>query len=289
MLQLTTKSSSRIFLIEIEGALDSQNSQDFKNYILEKISEGYRVFGLDLAQMQYISSRGIAIILELQDEIERHYGGLALFHLSSEVRNLFDFLQISKRVKLFDQQKAAEYYLKEILMTDPDQQEDESPRVEESPLPTEEDLATSAEYAEDELNERKLREEVEARQKKQAEKKKADDRKLRMQPKPLVANEVHKPDHESIPMKEQGEQALEEMPREDKPLPSEETTESDSGKYAVYDILETGLPVAQSLGSPALEDGSRYVMCPNCESTLRVRKTGKHLCPACRSTFVFKF
>ena len=172
MLQLTTKSSSRIFLIEIEGALDSQNSQDFKNYILEKLSAGYRVFGLDLAQMQYISSRGIAIILELQDEIERHYGGLALFHLSSEVRNLFDFLQISKRVKLFDQQKAAEYYLKEILMTDPDQQENEPDQGSDNPLPTEEDLASSADLAEDELNERKLREEVEARQKEQKEKEK---------------------------------------------------------------------------------------------------------------------
>lgn len=288
MLQLTTKSSSRIFLIEIEGALDSQNSQDFKSYILDKLSAGYRVFGLDLAQMQYISSRGIAIILELQDEIERHHGGLALFHLSSEVRNLFDFLQISKRVKLFDQQKAAEYYLKEILMTDPDQQEEEPDQSSDSPLPTEEDLASSADLAEDELNERKLRDEVEARQKEQEEKRKAEERKLRMQPKPLVANEVHSPKPVSQSLPETTNAATKEEP-EDSPMPEPEGSEQDSGKYAVYDILETGLPVAQSLGSPADETGLRHVMCPNCESTLRVKKTGKHLCPACRSTFVFKF
>lgn len=288
MLQLTTKSSSRIFLIEIEGALDSQNSQDFKNYILEKLSAGYRVFGLDLAQMQYISSRGIAIILELQSEIERHQGGLALFHLSSEVRNLFDFLQISKRVKLFDQQKAAEYYLKEILMTDPDQQEDNSDQDMESPLPTEEELASSADLAEDELNERKLRDEVEARQKEQEEKRKAEERKLRMQPKPLVATEVNAASPASKSLPETTSQIKKEEPQESH-MPEQETSESDSGKYAVYDILETGLPVAQSLGSPADETGLRHVMCPNCESTLRVKKTGKHLCPACRSTFVFKF
>lgn len=294
MLQLTTKSSSRIFLVQIEGALDSQNSQDFKNYLQEKMKQGFRVFGLDMAQLQYISSRGIAILTELQNEVDRNHGGLALYHLSNEVKNLLDFLQISQRIRVFDQQKEAEYFLKEILMSDPQKVTEEDVKTEKN-FPTEDELLKSAENAADELNERKLREEIEQKQLEEKERRQAEARKKMLEPKPLTAREVQK--LSDLPTAKAPEPKRDEPPVKtsvpvEKPAEEDqgetEDLENDPGRYAVYDILETGLPVAQNLGSCEEDKDSTLVMCPNCESTLRVKKTGKHLCPACRNTFVFK-
>jgi len=100
MLEFNTALKNDVIVIELEGALDSQSAVDFRTWFQEKMTQGYRAFALDCLCLEYISSAGIASLIDLSEKISIQKGKVVLYQLSSETRQLVKFLGIDKKLNI---------------------------------------------------------------------------------------------------------------------------------------------------------------------------------------------
>ncbi|MDH4263773.1 MAG: STAS domain-containing protein [Spirochaetia bacterium] len=102
MLELKTSYHNGILNIELYGALDSLTAPDFKHWLTQKSSNGYHYFALNCVGLEYISSRGIGIITELNHILNASDSRLIFYHVSNEVLNLLNFLKISDSIPIVE-------------------------------------------------------------------------------------------------------------------------------------------------------------------------------------------
>jgi anti-anti-sigma factor len=102
MLELKTSYHSGILNIELYGSLDSLTAPDFKFWLTQKSDGGYHYFALNCGGLEFISSRGIGIITELNNILNAADHRLILYHVSNEVLNLLNFLKLSENIPIVD-------------------------------------------------------------------------------------------------------------------------------------------------------------------------------------------
>jgi len=101
MLELKFSVHGSILNIELKGALDSESSHDFKSWVIDKNLNGYSNFSLDCLNLEYISSRGIGTISDLNKILKSKNAHLMLYNVSNEVFNLLDFLKIADHLLIY--------------------------------------------------------------------------------------------------------------------------------------------------------------------------------------------
>ncbi|MCX7633947.1 MAG: anti-sigma factor antagonist [Turneriella sp.] len=102
MLELNTSAEKDILVLELEGALDSLSAADFRRYFRQKLAEGFRAFALDCLCLEYISSAGIAALIELHTQLSAAKAKMVLYQLSTETRQLLRFLGLEQKLPIVD-------------------------------------------------------------------------------------------------------------------------------------------------------------------------------------------
>lgn len=267
MLELNTALQNDILVIELEGALDSVSAADFRRYFQEKIAAGYRAFALDCLCLEYISSAGIAAIIDLQTQLVAQGGKMVLYQLSSETRQLLRFLQLEEKLHLtsdYDSAIAALTGYHRVVpasdMVAPEElhlvQQDSQGEKEQPNVKTAASVPAAGAPAPQQGNEMVMEEQIEP-----------DKRGLQPIATPAAVANAETPaaPTTAVPGVTTAEPAV---------IP-----EKAPGAAII-------LPEAQEL---KLNTGAkRLISCPNCKSVLRVAVAGDYLCPACRFRFVFK-
>lgn len=108
MLEIKTSYQSGILNIELYGAFDSLTSPDFKQWLTDKSITGYHYFALNCRGLEYISSRGIGMLVELHNVLNEGQTRLMLYHVSNEVLNLLEFLKINRNLPIAETYKQVE-------------------------------------------------------------------------------------------------------------------------------------------------------------------------------------
>lgn len=265
MLELNTALQNDILVIELEGALDSVSAADFRRYFQEKIAAGYRAFALDCLCLEYISSAGIAAIIDLQTQLVTQSGKMVLYQLSSETRQLLRFLQLEEKLHLTSDYESAIAALTGYHRVVP----------------------ASDMVAPEELH---LVQQESQGEKEQPNVKTAASVREAGAPAPQQGNEMVM--EEQIEPDKRGLQPIA------TPAAAVANAETPAAPTTVVPGVTTPavvpekapgaatLPEAQEL---KLNTGAkRLISCPNCKSVLRVALAGDYLCPACRFRFVFK-
>ncbi|MDH4200060.1 MAG: STAS domain-containing protein [Spirochaetia bacterium] len=114
MLELKTSFHSGVLNIELYGALDALTAPDFKYWLTEKSETGYHYFALNCGGLEYISSRGIGILCELNSTLNGQKHRLVLYHVSNEVLNLLEFLKLSEVIPIVENLRQVYAKLKDI-------------------------------------------------------------------------------------------------------------------------------------------------------------------------------
>lgn len=83
-------------IVEIQGALNSQTSPDFEDYLNQLMQKNIFYMLFDASKMEYISSDGIGLALFLQKSLARKNGCLVMYNLPDEVSSLFRLLGFDK-------------------------------------------------------------------------------------------------------------------------------------------------------------------------------------------------
>lgn len=108
---MNTQKDNRLLVVDLDGALDSQTSSDFKSWVEEKILDGYHFFALDFSHLEYLSSRGIGVLLEIQKILRKREGETVLYSLNEETKNLLQFFHIGDEIRVFETKEEANSYL----------------------------------------------------------------------------------------------------------------------------------------------------------------------------------
>jgi anti-anti-sigma factor len=269
-----------VLVIELEGALDSHSAADFRRYFQDKTGEGYRAFALDCLCLEYISSAGIAAIIDLQSQLQGHGGKMVLFQLATESRQLLRFLKLEDKLTIVndydDAIAALTGYRRVIPESDIVQPEElriidqnAEPQAATEPLPVaataspdEPEATTAANIPKPQGNEMFVEEHF-AAEKKGLHPVHAETGAVTAEPPTPAEPEAPAVSSPEIP-----------------PPGSGTKTQSRVTPQAA------AMPEAQEL---KLNTGAkRLISCPNCKSVLRVAVAGDYLCPACRFRFAFR-
>ena len=107
-LNITWNFEGDIRISILNGRIDSRNAQEFKETIVGELKEDDRALILDFTRINYISSAGLRVVLELA-KLYRAPKTFSIIGLSPTVQEVFEisgFDQIIKIYKNLDRAKA---------------------------------------------------------------------------------------------------------------------------------------------------------------------------------------
>ncbi len=298
MLEFNTALEKDVLVIELEGALDSVSAADFRRYFQDKTGAGYRAFALDCLCLEYISSAGIAAIIDLQAQLQALGGKVVLFQLATETRQLLRFLKLEEKLTIvsdYDDAIAALTGYRRVIPEEdivaPEElrfidrnnnpepvAEEEQPAAAVAPEPAENVAATAVNTPLMPLTPQGN--EVVVEEHFTAEKKGLHPIHTETETVPAEAPSIAVA---QPPAAADASAALPSEPAQQQVVATSSATETQVQQASA----QTGsTPEAQEL---KLNTGAkRLISCPNCKSVLRVAVAGDYLCPACRFRFSFK-
>lgn len=99
------------YLVRLQGRLDTAATPGCEKTIMPLLKEKVRTVVLDAAGLEYISSTGLRLVLEIRKQLEAKKGRLLLTHLQPAVARVFEVAEILPRTDVFDTVESADIYL----------------------------------------------------------------------------------------------------------------------------------------------------------------------------------
>jgi len=92
------------FLLRLKGDVDMNTSPDVRNAIAEvfkKKAPDMKALLIDLSQVRYMDSSGIATLVEVMQNCMKKGARLRLFELSPPVRDVFELARLASVFEIF--------------------------------------------------------------------------------------------------------------------------------------------------------------------------------------------
>jgi len=83
-------------IIVLDGAIDTYNSQLFEKFLNDLIKSGYIYFSFLCAKLNYISSMGIGMFINLLANLTKKTGKITFLDVQEKVYNVFNNLGFVK-------------------------------------------------------------------------------------------------------------------------------------------------------------------------------------------------
>ena len=89
-MEITRTATAEHFEIKLKGRLDAIWSDHVAHALAESVQSGQHVLALDMAEVDFISSAGIRILMIYTKQLKSIHGRLAVIHASENVRNVLE-------------------------------------------------------------------------------------------------------------------------------------------------------------------------------------------------------
>ena len=100
-MQLTTNTSGAVTVIKIEGSLDTQTSTEAQQELDRIVDSGARKLLIDFADLAYISSAGLRILLATAKKLSTDQGEMRMCNMNDVVNEVFEVSGFSTIFKVF--------------------------------------------------------------------------------------------------------------------------------------------------------------------------------------------
>lgn len=108
--EIVTEKMDSGFLLRLKGDVDMNTSSDVRSAladVFKKGSSGMKAILIDLSQVRYMDSSGIATLVEAMQNCMRKKARLRLFELSPPVRDVFELARLTSVFEIFATQSEA--------------------------------------------------------------------------------------------------------------------------------------------------------------------------------------
>ena len=103
---LNERSVGEVTILRPSGRIDSQSSPEFETALNLKLDAAHNVI-LDFADVPYISSAGLRVVLVVAKRVSRGQGKFALASLKPEIFSIFKISGLTSVLKIFDTPEGA--------------------------------------------------------------------------------------------------------------------------------------------------------------------------------------
>ena len=89
-MQISVKTTNEVKVLAFEGRLDTQTSPDAQQQLTRLIEEGETKILVNLEKLDYISSAGLRVLLDVAKQLKKTDGELRICSLNEVVKEVFD-------------------------------------------------------------------------------------------------------------------------------------------------------------------------------------------------------
>src|SRR5262245_54849057 len=100
-MEITEKKTGDVVVLGLSGRLDATTAKTFESKMLGQIESGDRRFIIDLAQLDYISSAGLRVLVLAAKQLGSVKGRIVLCSLKTSVREVFDIVGFSSTFPIY--------------------------------------------------------------------------------------------------------------------------------------------------------------------------------------------
>jgi stage II sporulation protein AA (anti-sigma F factor antagonist) len=100
--EITEQLTGQILTVALKGRLDGTTSKGVEELILKRIEEGQRTLVVDLAQLDYISSVGLRVLMLAAKRLKSVAGTIVVCALQPSIKQVFDIAGFASLFRLFD-------------------------------------------------------------------------------------------------------------------------------------------------------------------------------------------
>jgi anti-sigma B factor antagonist len=98
----TSKHSTGVLIVEVEGQLIVGNRQELKATIQQALDNGERKLLVDFAKTGYIDSSGLGALVSISKKVREQGGELRLSGLNEDLRSLFELTKLDTLFAIAD-------------------------------------------------------------------------------------------------------------------------------------------------------------------------------------------
>jgi anti-sigma B factor antagonist len=97
--------------LSIDGRLDISTATELKNEVVARLSSGFRMIILNMAQVDFINSSGLGTLVSILKDVRAAEGRLVLSNLASYVHEIFEITQLIEIFEIFPVEAEAQQAL----------------------------------------------------------------------------------------------------------------------------------------------------------------------------------
>lgn len=101
-MEITTNEYKRCDLVKAVGRVDSNTAPDLEKYFNEILDNGKSGIVFDMDEVDFISSRGLWVLLETQKACKKNKGKLVLLNVSENMQQALDLAGVKHFIDIFD-------------------------------------------------------------------------------------------------------------------------------------------------------------------------------------------
>jgi len=94
-------------VVALEGEIDLHESPGMREALRPLIEQKLPRIFIDMTDVSYIDSSGIAVIIDAMQRVQAYGGKLALFGIRPNVRTVFEIARLDQVFKIFPDEKSA--------------------------------------------------------------------------------------------------------------------------------------------------------------------------------------
>lgn len=98
----TTAASASPLVLSVEGELVVGNRQEFKQRILDAITDGQRRFVIDFTDAHYVDASGLGVLVSIQKHVRAAGGSVMLAGLNEDLVILFELTRLTTVFQIAD-------------------------------------------------------------------------------------------------------------------------------------------------------------------------------------------
>ena len=98
----TSKHTSGVLVVEVEGQLIVGNRQELKAVVQEAVDQGERKLLIDFSKTGYIDSSGLGALVSISKKVREQGGELRLSGLNEDLRSLFELTKLDTLFSISD-------------------------------------------------------------------------------------------------------------------------------------------------------------------------------------------
>ncbi|UCH11961.1 MAG: STAS domain-containing protein [Candidatus Omnitrophota bacterium] len=101
-MKITKTTQQGVVICHINGDIDINSSPDIRKTFAELTASYQKKIVINLAEVSYIDSSGLATLVEMLKKIKIYGGGLRLSNLADKVKALFEITKLEKIFQIYD-------------------------------------------------------------------------------------------------------------------------------------------------------------------------------------------